>query len=146
MTDFRKNGKIRILIADDQNTLRDLIRRCLVNTQDMDVVGEAPNLNQALREAQVYLPDVVIMNDYLPPMTSAHATALFRKQGFSAAILATTEKLEKEIIQHSFRHGVNGFMHKQEIDEFLVEAVRSVHEGQRYLSPRARELYGGYRR
>lgn len=143
MTSIRQNGKIRILIADDQNLLRDLIRRRLVNIQDMQVVGEAPTLDDALREAQVQLPDVVIMNDYLPPMTSAHATALFRRQGFPAAILAITGRLEREIVQHSLRHGVNGFMHKQEIDEFLVEAVRSVHDGQRYLSPKARELYGG---
>ena len=132
MTAMKQNGTIRVLIADDQNILREAIRRRLEQLEDIEVVGESPNLNQALLDAGSLLPDVVIMNDYLPPMTSAHATALFRKQGFSAAILAITEKLETEIIQHSFRHGVNGFMHKTEIDEllenFTVELSASDHE------------------
>ena len=144
MTAMKQNGTIRVLIADDQNILREAIRRRLNLFEDIEVVGESANLNQALLDAGSLLPDVVIMNDYLPPMTSAHATALFRKQGFSAAILAITEKLETEIIQHSFRHGVNGFMHKSEIDELLEKAVRSVHEGERYFSRLAAELYNGH--
>jgi DNA-binding NarL/FixJ family response regulator len=144
MTAMKQSSTIRVLIADDQNILRESIRRRLQHFEDIEVVGESPNLNQALLDAGSLLPDVVIMNDYLPPMTSAHATALFRKQGFSAAILAITEKLETEIIQHSFRHGVNGFMHKSEIDELLEKAVRSVHEGERYFSPRAAEVYNGH--
>ena len=144
MTDMKQNGTIRVLIADDQNILREAIRRRLEQFEDIEVVGESPNLNQALLDAGSLLPDVVIMNDYLPPMTSAHATALFRKQGFSAAILAITEKLEPEIIQHSFRHGVNGFMHKTEIDELLEKAIRSISQGERFLSPQAADVYRGH--
>jgi DNA-binding NarL/FixJ family response regulator len=144
MTAMKQNGTIRVLIADDQNILREAIRRRLELFEDIEVVGESPNLNQALLDAGSLLPDVVIMNDYLPPMTSAHATALFRKQGFSAAILAITEKLETEIIQHSFRHGVNGFMHKTEIDELLEKAIRSIYQGERFLSPQAADVYRGH--
>jgi two-component system response regulator NreC len=141
MTAMQQNGTIRVLIADDQNSMREAIRRRLQHFGDIEVVGESPNLDQALLDAASLLPDVVIMNDYLPPMTSAHATALFRKQGFSAAILAITEKLESETIQHSFRHGVNGFMHKTEIDELLEKAIRSIYEGERFLSPQAADVY-----
>ena len=144
MTAMKQSSTIRVLVADDQNTMREAIRRRLHHFEDIEVVGESPNLDQALLEAASLLPDVVIMNDYLPPMTSAHATALFRKQGFSAAILAITEKLEPEIIQHSFRHGVNGFMHKTEIDELLEKAIRSIYNGERFLSPQAEDVYRGH--
>jgi DNA-binding NarL/FixJ family response regulator len=144
MTAMKQNGTIRVLIADDQNILRETIRRHLERMEDIEVVGEASDLTAALRDAQTLFPDVVIMNDYLPPMTSAHATALFRKQGSSASVLAITTRLETEVIQHSFRHGVNGFMHKAEIDELLVEAIRSVHGGGRFLSPQAVRFYNGH--
>jgi DNA-binding NarL/FixJ family response regulator len=49
---------------------------------------------------------------------------------------------DQDLVAHSFRHGINGFMHKDEINELLVDAVRSVHQGQRYVSPKAREAYG----
>ena len=82
------------------------------------------------------------MNDYLPPIDSAHAAALFRERGITAAILVISLHPDSEQIEHAFRSGVNGFMNKDEIIPYLVEAVRSVHRGERYISPRAREIRG----
>jgi DNA-binding NarL/FixJ family response regulator len=79
------------------------------------------------------------MNDYLPPIDSAHAAALFRTDGITAAILVISLQPEPDLIQRSFRSGVNGFMHKDEIGEFLVDAVRRIHQCERYLSPKAED-------
>ena len=136
-----EKGKIRIVIADDFKVLRDVIRLYLERAGDMDVVGEAPDLNDALERARTLQPDVIIMNDYLPPLDSAHAAALVREQGITAAVLVISMTAEPDLIHRSFRNGVNGFMHKDEIDEFLVDAIRGVHRGERYLSPKARESY-----
>ncbi len=133
---------IRVLIADDFKVLRDVIRLHLERAGDMDVVDEAPDLNDALERVRTLRPDVVIMNDYLPPVDSAHATARFREQGFTAAIVIISMHLEPGLIQRSFLGGANGFMHKDEIDEYLVDALRRVHQGERYLSPKARDAYG----
>jgi DNA-binding NarL/FixJ family response regulator len=48
---------------------------------------------------------------------------------------------DSDVIQRSFESGVNGFMYKDEIDEFLVDGIRRVHKGERYLSPKARDVY-----
>jgi DNA-binding NarL/FixJ family response regulator len=133
--------KIRILIADDFKVLRDVIRLHLERAEDMNVVDEAPDLNDALERARTLQPDVIIMNDYLPPIDSAHAAALFRKEGLTTAILVISLHLEPDLMQRSFRSGVNGFMDKDEIDKFLVDAIRSIHHGERYLSPRAGDAY-----
>jgi DNA-binding NarL/FixJ family response regulator len=133
---------IGILIADDFKVLREVIRLHLERAEDMDVVDEAPDLNDALERARTVRPDVIIMNDYIPPTNSAHATALFRRQGYTAAVLVISMHLEPDLIQRSFLSGANGFMHKDEIDEYLVDAVRRVHQGERYLSPKARDAYG----
>jgi len=132
---------IRVVIADDFKLLRDVIRLHLERAGDIDVVDEAPDLNYALESTRTLRPDVIIMNDYLPPIDSAHATALFREKGFTGAILVISMHLEPNLIQRSFLSGVNGFMHKDEIDEYLVEAVRRVHQGERYLSPKAGDAY-----
>ena len=134
--------KIRILIADDFKVLRDVIRLYLERAGDMEVVDEAPDLNEALERTRTLQPDVIIMNDYLPPVDSAHAAALFREQGISASILTISMQAEADLIRRCFLSGVNGFMQKEEIDDFLVEAVRRVHRGERYCSPKALKADG----
>ena len=132
---------IRVLIADDFKVLRDVIRLHLERAGDIDVVDEAPDLDDALERIRTLQPDVVIMNDYLPPIDSAHATASFRELGFTAAILIISMHPEPGLIQRSLLSGANGFMHKDEIDEYLVDAIRRVHQGERYLSPKAGDAY-----
>lgn len=132
---------IKILIADDFKLLRDVIRLYLERAEDMSVVDEAIELNTAWERTKALGPDLIIMNDYLPPIDSAQAAAYFRQQGFSAGILVISMHPEPELIQRSFQSGVNGFMDKDEIDDCLVEAVRRVHRGERYLSPEAANLY-----
>ena len=132
---------IRVLIADDFKVLRDVIRLHLERAGDIDVVDEAPDLDDALERTRTLRPDVVIMNDYLPPIDSAHATGHFRELGFTAAILVISMHLEPGLIQRSFSSGANGFIHKDEIDEYLVDAIRRVHQGERYLSPKAGDAY-----
>ena len=133
---------IRILIADDFKVLRDVIRLYLERAGDMEVADEAPDLNDALERAQALQPDVIIMNDYLPPTDSAYATIRFRERGITAAILAISMDVDPNLIRRSFKSGINGFMHKDEIDELLVHAIRRIHGGERYLSPRALEATG----
>jgi two-component system response regulator DegU len=79
------------------------------------------------------------MNDYLPPIDSAHATQRFREQGIVSPILIISMSVEAEQIRHSFEHGANGYMQKAEMGEHLVNAVRTLHQGHRYLSPQAEE-------
>jgi DNA-binding NarL/FixJ family response regulator len=133
--------RIRVLIADDFKLLRDVIRLYLEQAADMEVIDEAPDVTDALESARALRPDVIIMNDYLPPIDSAHASVQFREQGFTAAILVISMKLEPDQIKRSFLSGANGFMNKDEIDEYLVDAIRRIHRGERYLSPKAKEAY-----
>ena len=139
---MNKTKTIRVLIADDFNLLRDVIRAYLEREGDMEVVGEAPELNDAIEQARRLQPDVIIVNDYLPPLNSAHAAERFRKEGVTAAILAISMQAEADLIKHSFQHGISGFIQKDEIDKYLVLAIRSVHRGESYVSPKAKDAYG----
>ena len=130
---------IGVLIADDFKVLRDVIRLHLERAGDIAVVDEAPDLDDALERSRIVQPDVIIMNDYLPPVDSAHATTRFRARGLNAAVLIISMHLEPDLIRRSFLSGANGFMHKDEIADHLVDAIRRVHQGERYLSPKARD-------
>ena len=138
----KKTKPIGVIIADDLELLRDVIRLYLERATDMEVVDEAPDLNDALESTRKLHPDAIIMNGHLPPIDSAYATTLFREDGFTGAILVVSMDLEPNFIQRSFLSGVNGFMHKDEIDEYMVDAVRRIHQGERYLSPKAQAAYG----
>lgn len=132
--------KIRILIADDFDIIREVIHLVLKLSDEMEVVGEAPELEEALEETKSLQPDIILMNDYLPPTNSATATRLFRDAGIDTAILIVSMKNEPELIKQSLDSGANGFMHKDEIGEHLIEAVRKVHQSdEKYLSPMARD-------
>ena len=137
---MNERKRIRILIADDFKLLRDVIRLYLDGSEEMQVVDEAPDLDDALESARRLQPDVIIMNDYLPPIDSAHAAALFREHGIVAAVLVISMQPAPDLIRRSFQNGVNGFLYKDEIDDCLVEAVRLVQHGERYLSPKARTV------
>ena len=132
-----------MLIADDFKLLRDVIRHSLEKDDDMTVIDEALDVTDGLESARALRPDVIIMNDYLPPIDSAHASTLFREQGSRAAILIISMQIDPAQIQTSFASGANGFMNKDEIDEFLVDAVRRISRGEQYLSPKASEAYRG---
>jgi two-component system, NarL family, nitrate/nitrite response regulator NarL len=133
---------IRIFIADDFKLLRDVIRLHLERAEDMNVVGEAPDLDDAFELVRILQPDVIIMNDYLPPIDSAHAAALFKAHGFTAVIMIISMELEPGQIQRSFASGANGFLHKDEIDDCLADGIRLARQGERYLSPKAGVAYG----
>ncbi len=132
---------IRVLIADDFKLLRDVMRLYLERAADMEVVDEAPDLNDALERTKIATPDVIIMNDYLPPIDSTHATSLFRERGFAGAILIISMHLKPDLMQRSLLSGASGFMQKDEIDDYMVDAIRRVHQGERYLSPKAMDAY-----
>jgi two-component system response regulator DesR len=138
---MNETGRIRVLIADDFKRLRDVIRLHVERAQDMEVIDEARDVTDAFESARALRPDVIIMNDYLPPIDSAHASALFREQGFTAAILVISMQIDPAQIQRSHVSGANGFINKDEIDEYLAEAVRHIHQGERYLSPKAKDAY-----
>lgn len=138
MTELKQ---IRVLIADDFKVLRDVIRLYLGRAGDITVVGEARELHEALALAKTLQPDVIIVNDYLPPVDSALATALFRQEGISSVILSISMSVETDLIRRSLEQGASGFMHKDEIDLLLVEAIRRIARGERFLSPKAQGAY-----
>lgn len=134
-----ENKKIRAYIADDFDMMRQVIYRLVERSEDVEMVGEATELQEALDEVQTLQPDVILMNDYLPPTNSAVAAKLFRELGITAGILVISMHVEPDLIHESLGSGANGFMHKSEMGELLIEAIRKIHSRDEYLSPKAKD-------
>lgn len=128
-------GKLRILLAEDHETIRDGLR-LLVNSQDdMEVVGEAPNGRVAVQLAQEFLPDVVVMDVSMPELNGLQATRKLKLKCQQVKILALTRHTDRGYLQQLLQAGASGYVLKQSKSSELLRAIRAVSAGQTYLDP-----------
>lgn len=131
---------IRVLIADDFPQMIDIMRRMLDRAEDMSVAGVVTNFDEVLQRILEIEHEVVLMNDYLYPTTSVSATAQLRQMGIDAPILIISMHRDAELIRDSLAAGANGFILKEEFGQHLLPAIRTVYDGERYLSPIATQV------
>ena len=128
---------IRVLLADDQALIRAGFRVLLEAADDIEVVGEAVNGDQAVELAATERPDVVLMDIRMPGTDGLAATARIAASdalsGVRVVILTTFET--DEYVYRALRAGASGFLVKDAEPEELIRAVRVVHRGEALLSP-----------
>jgi DNA-binding NarL/FixJ family response regulator len=124
---------ISVLIADDQDLVREGLRMLLEAEPDIRVAGEAANGTQALTQARRLDPDVVVMDIRMPEVDGIEATALLIRAGCRARIL-TTFNLD-EYVYRAMKAGASGFLLKDASREQLAQAVRMVSAGDALLAP-----------
>jgi DNA-binding NarL/FixJ family response regulator len=128
---------IKVLIADDQALVRSGFRMILESRDDLDVVGEAADGEEAIRVARRTRPDVVLMDVRMPRLDGVAATArLTAAPDAPKVIMLTTYDLE-EPLYAALRAGASGFLLKDVRPADLVEAIRVVAGGDALLSPTA---------
>jgi len=128
-------NKLRILLAEDHETIRDGLK-LLVNSQpDMETVGEADNGRVALHLAQELLPDVVVMDISMPELNGLQATKKLKQQCPQVKVLTLTRHTDDGYLQQLLQAGANGYVLKQSKSAELLRAIRAVAAGQTYLDP-----------
>ncbi|MFN2500801.1 MAG: response regulator [Pyrinomonadaceae bacterium] len=137
--------KLRILLAEDHQTVREGIK-LLVNAQpDMEVVGEAGDGEFAISEAARLQPDLILMDISMPKMNGLKATKKLRSVSQNVKILMLTRHTDDGYLQQLIGAGANGYVLKQSAPTELVNAIRSVGAGNAYLDPTlTRKVMGGY--
>ncbi|MBI1376626.1 MAG: response regulator [Frankiales bacterium] len=127
---------IRVLVADDQQLMRAGFRMILEEVDGLDVVGEAIDGADAVRQFAEHRPDVALMDVRMPGVDGIEATRQILELDPAARILALTTF---DLDEHAFavlRAGASGFLLKDVPVEELVRAIRSVAEGDAVVSPR----------
>jgi len=137
--------KLRILIAEDHQTVREGVK-LLVNSQaDMEVVGEAGDGEIAITEALRLEPDILVMDISMPNMNGLKATQRLRKQMPNLKILTLTRHTDDGYLQQLIGAGSNGYVLKQSAPNELINAIRAVASGNSFLDPAlAHKVMGGY--
>ena len=124
-----------MLLADDQALLRTGFRMILQAQPDLDVVGEAVDGADAVRQAARLAPDVVLMDVRMPVMDGIDATARITAAGSARVLVLTTFDLD-EYAFAALRAGASGFLLKDVPPDVLAGGIRSVAAGDAVVSPR----------
>jgi DNA-binding NarL/FixJ family response regulator len=126
---------ISVLIVDDQELVREGLRMLLEAEPDLAVAGEAGDGEQALTQARLLDPDVILMDVRMPGMNGIEATTRLVRAGSRARVLMLTTFDLDEYVYHALKAGASGFLLKDASREQLTGAVRAVASGETLLAP-----------
>lgn len=130
-------NKIKVLLVDDHAILRDGIRALLGLQDDIVLVGEASEGNEAVKKTQLMSPDVVVMDIAMPGMDGLEATRQITKKNPKTKVIALTQYDNSEHILSTIKAGGVGYIPKRSLSSDLVSAIRTVYRGDSYLQPSA---------
>ncbi|MBE0537788.1 MAG: response regulator transcription factor [Phycisphaerae bacterium] len=131
---------IKVLVADDHTMLRGGLSRCLRSQQDMEVIAEAANGVSAVELAKKRRPDVVIMDVSMPNLNGIDATRQIVQELPETRVIALSIHRTPSFVADMFKAGASGYVPKScGLDE-LLEAVRTVASGRKYISPSIKDV------
>ena len=130
---------ISVFLADDHAVMRDGLRAMLETQHDIRVVGEATNGRDAARGVSQLRPDVVVMDIGMPELNGIEATQQICARCPSARVIILSMHSTNEYIRRALAAGARGYLLKESAGTEVVQAVRTVHGGSRYLSARVSE-------
>jgi DNA-binding NarL/FixJ family response regulator len=129
---------VTVLLADDHAVVRDGLR-ALLEVGDLQVVGVAGNGRDAVAEALRLRPDIVIMDIAMPELDGVEATRRIVEKCPETRVLILSMYLSAEHIYRALQAGAQGYVLKESAGEEVVEAIRTLRAGKRYLSHRITE-------
>ena len=131
--------KIRLLVADDHDVVRQGLRFYLRPDEEVEIVGEAADGEEAVAIARELRPDVVLMDLLMPRMNGIEATERIKAELPEVEIVALTSVLEDDAVTGAIRAGAIGYLLKNTKAEELSAAIRGAAAGQVQLAPEAAE-------
>ena len=126
---------IRIVVADDHNLVRQSIVALIEKAEDMEVVGEAADGHDTLRQIQKKTPHVAIVDIKMPSMHGIEVTGQIQKLGIDTKVVILSAYFDGTSVRRALSNGASGYVLKDgEIEELMI-AIRSARKGEIYLSP-----------
>ncbi|MEW6600841.1 MAG: response regulator transcription factor [Nitrospirota bacterium] len=131
--------QIRVFLADDHAVVRDGLRVLLESAGGIDVVGSETNGRDAVRQIQKLRPDVALMDISMPGLNGIEAAAQINETCPATRVIILSMHHSAEHVHRALKAGAKGYILKESAGQEVVNAVRKVHSGQRYLSRRIEE-------
>jgi two-component system, NarL family, response regulator NreC len=126
---------IRIVVVDDHAVVRSGLRLLLGAEEDMEVVGDAGNVRDAVFEVRAAKPDVVLLDVTMPGESGIDGLPKLLDEAPGARVLMLSMQDDPSYVREAFAAGARGYVLKEAIDAEVVAAVREVAAGNRYVHP-----------
>jgi DNA-binding NarL/FixJ family response regulator len=127
--------KIRILIADDHGIVRKGLRLQLEQNEQFQVVGEASDGREAVRLAEEFQPNIVIMDIAMPNLNGIEATAQITKRNPQVRVIILSMHSDESYLTRTLSAGAKGYLLKESADLDLCRAIQAVAQGKVFFSP-----------
>ncbi|TKB79706.1 MAG: response regulator transcription factor [Nitrospira sp.] len=127
--------RIRVLIADDHRVVREGLSAILKTKDNIEVVGEAQDGQEAVEQARALLPDVILMDVSMPRMTGVEATRAIKREFPHIGVVALTMYEDQQYIFDLVRAGATGYLLKDSESSQIVAAIRSIYKGESLIHP-----------
>ncbi|MBK6406634.1 MAG: response regulator transcription factor [Holophagales bacterium] len=124
-----------ILLVDDHRIVREGLRTLLGQQPDLEVVGEAADGRDAVTQARLLRPDVIVMDIAMPELNGVEATRLILAELPQVRVVALSMYADRRFVAEILRAGALGYVLKDGAFEELALAIRTITEGKTYLSP-----------
>ncbi len=131
---------IRVLLVDDHAVVRSGLGAVLLSYDDLSLVGEASNGQEAIRICEKSKPDVILMDILMPVMDGVAATQAIHEKWPDIRIIALTSYKEKDMVEGALKAGAMSYLIKNVSADELVGAIRGAMTGQPKLSPEAAQV------
>lgn len=128
-------GKIRLLIVDDHQVVREGLSSILTTRGDIEVVGMARDGREAVEKARQLSPDVVLMDISMPGMNGVEATRQIKRENPQAGIVVLSMYAEEEYIFDLVRAGAAGYLLKDADSSQIANAIRAISRGESMIHP-----------
>jgi DNA-binding NarL/FixJ family response regulator len=130
---------IKVLLADDHSIVRAGLRRIVEDSGDMEVIAEAADGREAIKLVRKKLPDVAVIDISMPGLDGLEVLSQLHTHYPQLPILILTMHEEGQYVVRAIEAGAMGYITKQSAPEQLVNAIRKVHSGSRFLTDEAAE-------
>jgi two-component system response regulator NreC len=139
--------KIRLMLVDDHDVVRAGLKSFLQTQEDFEVVAEAKDGEEAIKQALAFRPDVILMDITMPTLDGMQATRQLRVLCPDCFVLALTVHDDKQYFMQMLAEGASGYITKHAAADDLVAAIHTIASGNVYLQPAlARWLLEDYQR
>ena len=125
----------RVLIVDDHAVVRSGLRLLLEREDDIEVVAEAGTADDGVRAARLEKPDVILLDVVMPGRSGLEAASEMLEASKGTRILVLSMQDDPSYVREAFAGGASGYMLKEAADAELVQAIREVAAGGRYVHP-----------
>lgn len=126
---------VRVLIADDHSMVRQGLKQILELEEDIEVVAQASNGDEAVAISRECKPDVILMDINMPGKNGLQAIEELKKDSYCPKIVVLTIHEDREYLFKTLQLGAEGYVLKDAEPSMLIDAIRNVYEGQSYIQP-----------